>query len=594
VTKSQLADFERIVFADFEFIARPGEHPDIVCLAWHELPSRQAHILWVDRLGPKPPYPTDDQTLFVCFVANAELGCHLKRGWPLPANVLDLNPEFRRLVNGRKVPAGKGLLGALAYYGLDSIGAKQKDATRSRIIAGFPFTPDEQDEILKYGASDVDALVRLLPKMLPDIDLERALHRGAFVAASALMEHRGVPIDMEIFRLLADRRMWAAVRDAMVPAIDEAYGVYVRDKAGDWHFNLEKFASYLQREGIAWPVTETGKLSVRGKVFEDMTKGHPQLRDLRELRHSQDKMRSLKLAVGPDGRNRTVLWPFQSKSSRTQPRASQWIFSPAVWLRSLIKPGPGTAVAYVDWSSMEFLVAAALSGDRMMLDFYGRDPYLAFPKHLGLVPTDASKASHGSLRDTYKIGLLAIQYGQGPKGLAARLGISESAAAEMHAQHHELFSTYWAWANDWLAHGLDTGVMWTPLNWAMVTGETEFSERSIINWPVQSSGADILRIAVVWATRKGLRLLAPIHDALLIESPLDRIDYDVALLQELMRRASRIVLNATPGGTIELRTDATVVKFPNRYQDARGTAVWERVLELLAQQQTAKEAAIGG
>jgi DNA polymerase-1 len=175
-----------------------------------------------------------------------------------------------------------------------------------------------------------------------------------------------------------------------------------------------------------------------------------------------------------------------------------------------------------------------------------------------------------------------------------RLGISESAAHEMHAQHHELFSTYWAWANDWLAHGLDTGEMWTPLDWTMVTGETEFNERSIINWPVQSAGADILRIAVIWATRKGLRLLAPIHDALLLESSLDRIDHDVALLQELMRRASRIVLNGTPGGTIELRTDATIVRFPDRYRDARGIAVWERVLELLAEQQRQRAEAAHG
>ena len=230
----------------------------------------------------------------------------------------------------------------------------------------------------------------------------------------------------------------------------------------------------------------------------------------------------------------------------------------------------------------------------MMLDFYRRDPYLAFPKHLGLVPADATKTSHGSLRDTYKVGLLACQHGQGPKGLAARLGISEFAAHEMHVQHRELFSTYWAWANDWLAHGLDTGMMRTPLDWAMVTGETEFNERSIINWPVQSSGADILRIAVVWATRKGLRLLAPIHDALLIESALDRIDHDVALLQELMRRASRIVLNRTPGGTIELRTDATIVRYPDRYRRRARRRGVEHVLELLAEQHRDGRSGHGG
>src|SRR5262245_35269241 len=100
-----------------------------------------------------------------------------------------------------------------------------------------------------------------------------------------------------------------------------------------------------------------GALNLRRKTFETMSKSRPELEDLRQLRHARDKMRSIKLAVD-NGRNRTVLWPFQSKTSRTQPKASQWIFSPAVWLRSLIKPEPGRAVVgYIDYSSMEFMLA---------------------------------------------------------------------------------------------------------------------------------------------------------------------------------------------------------------------------------------------
>ena len=179
---------------------------------------------------------------------------------------------------------------------------------------------------------------------------------------------------MEIFPQLADPHAWRYVRDAMVPIIDAEYGVYVKGPDGDWHFNLEYFGKYLEREGITWPLTEKGKLSTKRKTFEDMAKGHPQLEGLRQLRHARDKMRKIKLAVGADGRNRTVLWPFKAKTSRTQPKASQWIFSPAVWLRSLIKPAPGMAVAYVDWSSMEFLIAASLSNDPVMLEFYRGDP----------------------------------------------------------------------------------------------------------------------------------------------------------------------------------------------------------------------------
>ena len=43
----------------------------------------------------------------------------------------------------------------------------------------------------------------------------------------------------------------------MVPMIDAEYGVYVNGPDGEWHFNLEAFGKYLEREGITWPLTET-------------------------------------------------------------------------------------------------------------------------------------------------------------------------------------------------------------------------------------------------------------------------------------------------------------------------------------------------
>jgi DNA polymerase I len=442
-----------------------------------------------------------------------------------------------------------------------------------------------------------------------------ALYHGKFAAISALMEHRGVPIDMEVFSQLADKATWSAVRDAMVPAIDAKYGVYVRAVGSDWSFNMERFTAYLEREGITgWPLLETGKLNMRRKIFEEMSKGWPQLEELRILRYTRDKMRRVKLAVGADARNRTVLWPFQSKTSRTQPKASRWIFSPAVWLRSLIKPGPGMAVAYVDYSSMEFLLAASLSDGHCgpvnnMLDKYmSGDPYRAFAVRVGAIPDNISTEMlkkpekyatskkmlldlerYAVARERYKNMLLAVQYGMMVNTLAARLGISTFEAHEMLAQHHQLFAQYWAWSDDWVQHSLQTGVMRTPMGWTCRTGITEFNERSIRNWPVQASGADILRISCILATQHGLRLLAPVHDAVLIEAPIERIEADVALMQEIMRRASRIVLNADASGTHELRTDYTIVRYPDRYTDKRGTATWNQVMELLREEREQRE-----
>jgi hypothetical protein len=129
-----------------------------------------------------------------------------------------------------------------------------------------------------------------------------------------------------VFPRLSDKRAWSAVRDAIVPALDAQYGVYVRGNTGDWSFSAELFEGCLARCGIAWPRLETGKLNLQRKTFDSMCKAYPQFEDLRQLRYARDKMRRIKLAVGHDGRNRTVLWPFKAKTSRTQPRVAEWIF----------------------------------------------------------------------------------------------------------------------------------------------------------------------------------------------------------------------------------------------------------------------------
>ena len=129
-----LADFEEIWLEDFEFIPKPGEWPDVVCLCATELRTGRIIRLRRDEMGKPPPYRTDARVLFVCFAANAECACHLALGWPLPEKIYDLSPVFRCYVNGRVPPESKGLLGALAYFGVDSIGAKRKDSMRKRII----------------------------------------------------------------------------------------------------------------------------------------------------------------------------------------------------------------------------------------------------------------------------------------------------------------------------------------------------------------------------------------------------------------------------------------------------------------------------
>ncbi len=408
---------------DFEFRGgEAGEHYDVVCLVARELRTGHTLRLWQGELGAHPPYRTDDKALLICFVASAECGCHLNLNWPLPACLLDLSPEFRNSVNGRAVPHGYGLVGALERYGLATVGQKQKEARRETILKGPPWSEAERTGILDYCQSDVDGLAALLGHLLPAIDVPRALLRGEFVKGSALMEYRGIPIDMAIFSQLRDPLVWDRIREGLIPEVDRAYGVYQGRV-----FRADRFEAFLNHQNIPWPrLPDTGRLDLKEATFRAQAKTHTQVAPLHELRHTLSKLRRIKLQVGSDARNRTVLWPFKSKTERTQPKATQYVFGPSVWLRSLIQPTPGQAVAYVDYSAMEFGIAAALSGDQRMLDAYASDPYLDFAISFGAAPPGATKKSHAEVRERFKVMLLGTQYCMGPASLAARLGILQS------------------------------------------------------------------------------------------------------------------------------------------------------------------------
>jgi hypothetical protein len=100
--------------------------------------------------------------------------------------------------------------------------------------------------------------------------------------------------------------------------------------------------------------------------------------------------------------------------------------------------------------------------------------------------------------------------------------------------------------------------------------------RSVRNFPLQANGAEMLRLACCLLTEAGVQVCAPIHDALLVEAASQDIEQVVGACQEAMQQASEHVLPGFP-----LRTEAKVVRFPERYADPRGRAMWETVFKLL-------------
>ena len=352
-----LDTFREVVVLDFEFTATTGERPGPVCLVAHELHSGRRFRIWRDQFGPRPPYATGPDVLFIAFYASADLGCYRVLGWPMPERIVDPFIEFRDRTNGLPTPAGSGLLGALTYFGLDAMGATEKKEMQEAIGNGTwegRYTPDV---ILDYCEADVEALKRLLSAMLPNIDLPRALLRGRYMAASAAMEHAGTPIDVEMLERL--RAGWTAIQDQLIAAIDRDYGVF-----DGRTFKLDRFANWLAAEGIPWPTLPSGQLDLSDETFRQQARAYPRVSPLRELRSALSDMRLNDLAVGLDARNRTVLSAFRARTGRNQPSNTRFIFGPSVWLRGLIKPLAGYGVAYADWVQQEIGIPDRAATDR--------------------------------------------------------------------------------------------------------------------------------------------------------------------------------------------------------------------------------------
>ena len=566
---SLLDRFGEVWFCDTEFKADVGERPVIHCIVAMEFHSGKTIRLWEDQLGDMPPFSVDPNSLLIAWYASAELGCFLSLGWPLPTRILDLYVEFRVATNGKPLPSDRSLLGAMVYYGLDSMEVAEKTGMRDLAIRGGPFTSDEKAALLDYCERDVDALPRLLERMADGIDLDRALLRGRYMAAVARMEHVGVPIDVDSLSFI--RSEWSRIKEQLISRVDTRYGVYEEES-----FKINKFADWLQINDIPWPRLSSGKLALDKDTFREMAKAYPAVAPLHELRHTLGELRLESLAVGSDGRNRTLLSPFSSRTGRNQPSTSKFIFGPSCWMRGLIQPTQGRALGYVDWSQQEFAVAAALSNDLNMMDAYSSgDPYLTFAKQAGAVPPDATKKSHPDERERFKVCSLAVQYGMGEHSLARKLGLPTAHGRMLLQAHRDTYRTFRQWSLAAIDHALLHGVLWTVFGWPIyVTGEV--NPRSLANFPMQANGAEMLRLAACLATERGVEVCAPVHDALLVEGPADSIVDVVATTRAAMAEASAIVLNG-----FRLRTDAEIITWPGRYMDKRGQVLWEEIMAIV-------------
>jgi DNA polymerase I len=495
---------------------------------------------------------------------------------------IDLYAEYMVIHNtemsrgGDSKQPGPGLIQACQRYGVVGMDKTYKEDMRSLAYTKTDHTSEEIALLQDYCIEDNRMVMRLYRTMRPYIDLMRAPIRGAFMMEIEHMRWRGIPIDVPTYSL-AERRAPVVV-SKMRAELNRKLGavVYFQNV-----FKRETMFQVMRRNQIPIPVDpKTGKNSCATRLIKSMIETYPLLKDYYEDKRMIDALKNLKLEIGADGRNRFWLNPFGTKTGRNNPSTNRALFGLPHTMRSFMKPGPGMALAQIDYGAQEVGIAAAHSGDPNLIeDYLSGDPYRKFAKaSLGVLdPTQQQ-------RQIYKATVLGRIYGKGVVSLARDLGISRFQAQHIMDQMRARYPVLDAWLERVTTKAAHCVPIVCPLGWSLAATGKPGEERTFLNFPMQGTGSELMRLVIVRASK--LHLIGCAHDSFLIEDTVDRIEASAAEMQEIMRKASRDLL-----GGFELRADCKpddIVRYPDRFVDKReredGMRHWNWLMALIAGQ----------
>jgi hypothetical protein len=389
-----------------------GPRPQPRCLCALDMLSGERREVWLAGVANPPcPFEMAADEAFIFFAADADISIFLVCGWPVPRHVIDVRVEFMRIRNGlrplppleggnvdiaaekerkegkkrKKKPGMFSLIRVARHYGIPFISDEEKGEFRDLAMRpGNDYSDAEKHGMVGYCHGDVDATAEAARRVWVDAELSdpltlnQALFRGFYMAVSAWVTYIGLPIDMRLYKQLSLNS--SSLRSSYIAEYKEKFDVFEKD-----HFNHEKFRKWVENTGLLpiWPLTPTGKLATSGKKLERL-----ELDSINELLAflatvdllegigtsftadgsiEEDEDRAKGLRICEDGRNHVPMFPFGAKSSRNTPPGRAFLFTNAAWMRFLIVPEKGRAIAYLDWTAQELRIAAVLSKDPALL-----------------------------------------------------------------------------------------------------------------------------------------------------------------------------------------------------------------------------------
>ena len=516
-------------------------------------------------------------------------------GWKFPVHIFDLHTAYLAASNillpydpdEVRKKARKRLSDACRAYGIEGWEQIDKE-TIARDIGEGRWRDYGQAAVFSYCEEDVRASTLLLRAQLcgcaglPAADVGRVLHWSNYSAKTiAQIQARGMPIDVELWNLVQENK--AAVIGELLRQYDPSYGsanpIYTPE--GEWSYT--RFETYLVSAGItAWPRLESGQLDISGDAFRLMYHV-PGVEGLHALRDSLGVIVRARLPIGRDGRNRPSLFPFGTATGRNA--HSKSLYNAHASMRSFMLFPPGSIGAYLDWRTQEIGIAAVWSGDeKLKRDYAGGDIYHALAHMCGLT-TDTDrvrwKKEHPAVRDRMKKLQLGIGYGMGVPSLARGLDRHPLIASAVIERYRQTYPVFWKARADLVLRAMLDRRIESEFGWPLRL-TTSPNKRTLFNFPMQSGGAEMLRLAAWRLCEAGITPIMLIYDGILFE---ETDPEKIKHAHEIMLQAGRDVCG---GFEIGADTDQYLVGADHaggaRYQDKRpvAKAMWATIMRVLA------------
>ena len=224
-------------------------------------------------------------------------------------------------------------------------------------------------------------------------------------------------------------------------------------------------------------------------------------------------------------------------------------------IRSAFTAPEGKVLISADYSQIELVVLAHLSGDKNMSQSFidGTDVHKATAALIYGVAPDAVTPE---MRRTAKTINFGVIYGMSAFRLARDLGISRTQASQFIENYFAQYFSVDSFIKDTIKKAEETGWVETlfgrrrPIMNINSRNKLEkaAAERIAVNTPVQGSAADIVKTAMLAVsdaltkTKSPARLLLQVHDELIFECPDDKatIDATIALIKDKMENAVKL------------------------------------------------------